>query len=223
MRDYAFRDQPRLLEERDKHRARVPSLLWECTGGSKLCFDEVSLPVRALLRAYAKDFRRYAHLGHGLLIYGLPSVGKSVAATLLAKAAISWGGTALFTSASRMRDAIRTNQMFDDSFSFAERAQNVDLLVLDDLAASHATQPYFGQDDLFNLIGSRGRERCVTVITSSLPLSTLRDLYPRLGSLSRYVVPTHMTGPDWNKILLDRQTKEAGDWERDLDQGPFDA
>lgn len=174
-------------------------------------FERMNLPqaywrakVRYVPDSVRGDVVRYLHKldtmvsqGVGLLLVGLPGRGKTGIGALVAKEARARGYTAYFTSVWELREMIRARIRFDDDQSVMQRAQEVDVLILDDLREDDVTQKWFGRAEVEALIASRAAGRKLTVLTTQLPPRDLKEQLPGLmDSAAGCMVTVPVEGPN---------------------------
>lgn len=179
----------RKLERVDLVRMNLPEDLWY----SKV--DGVLESVRPAIARYLWKVPQMVQDGIGLLIHGPEGTGKSAIASLVAKEARSGGYTVLFVRVWELREMLRSRMDFDDDTTMIGRAREVDVLVLDDLRESDATEKFFGLSEIEALISLRGAKRRVTVVTTRLSKGS-RALERVLDAGQSCLVPFPLKGPN---------------------------
>lgn len=86
----------------------------------------------AKIRDYADRVDEFIEHGYGFVLWGMPRTGKTAAAVCLLKAVLGNGGTALFMPSDECAERI-DQKPYDSERTIRERAEEVDLLVIDDL------------------------------------------------------------------------------------------
>lgn len=126
------------------------------------------------LRAALKAVRSYIATlegpldGGGLYIEGSVGTGKTHLAAAIARGAIWYGHTVLFTSSTRLLDQIKAGYSDGDD-SFARRCRNVGLLIVDDIGKEYGTA--WALSEFADIIGTRYAHRRPVVYTSNFPLA----------------------------------------------------
>ena len=133
--------------------------------------------------------------GGGLLLWGDIGTGKTFLAGCIANALISRKVPTLFTSATRVLNAVsgmerNKNEIFDSLREF-------DLLVLDDFGAER--QSPFALEQITRLIDDRAKGKKPLILSTNLTISTLKNpenlelarIYDRVMAMC---VPVQMTG-----------------------------
>lgn len=195
----------RKLDADDLKRMNVPEEFWKSSPA------EADLSVRVVLANYLANFESMMARGAGIYFTGLPGRGKTAAAVCLLKAAREFMRTGYFARMVDLRQAQMNYQSFDADTSIMERVREVDFLVIDGLVPSDFNAPYFNMHDLYEMIAARGQRRRPTCVTSLLTvvevtrgkkadatlgvpaLSAHPDFF---GSLSSYLLPVEVAGPD---------------------------
>jgi DNA replication protein DnaC len=177
--------------------------------------QEVSESVRSIVERYLINIASMLEKNAGLVICGGIGVGKTSIAVLLMKEARAIGKTAYFTSVWELRESVRSRIPFDDESSVLDRCREVDLLVLDDLREEDLKDKFFGARDLEALIGNRGGNKRVTVITTPIGVRGLELIAPMMMSiLMGYAVVFEVEGPNLrekkNKELMDSVLGSCG-------------
>lgn len=115
-----------------------------------------------------------AKAGTGSYVWGDPGTGKTYAAAAAVRLSLKEGKTAKLITSKRLLDGIKEGYDTGDSYVI-ETAENVQLLVLDDLGAERPTD--WAIETLSRLIDTRYMSDRPTIITSNYKLGELRDLW----------------------------------------------
>lgn len=169
-------------------RMNIPEDLWLAK------VQNVSEDVRERVETYLRNIPVAVASGAGLVIYGSKGVGKTAIASLIAKEARSRGHTALFCRIWELREMIRSRVQFDADSSVAERARDVDVLVLDDLRAEDAGEKFFTLSEINELVRYRASRRYVTIITTRLDKGAMT--VPPMNALLDVLLLFKVSGPD---------------------------
>lgn len=139
---------------------------------------------------------RRVEAGQGLLLYGSQGIGKTSIAAIIAIRARSWRHSVYWTTYSAIRKCRRDGGFFDpdDETTPLERAQTVDLLVLDNLTEIDLTDKYYGEGELLHLLKVRSDIRRPTVITTRM-LSRVRFMTTLVESIPG-LIPFPVKGPN---------------------------
>jgi len=184
----------RKLDAEDMLRMNVPEGLW------RVRMQWVPDSVRSVIQNYCEKFDTMAEKGAGLLLWGNDGVGKSGTAVCIAKEGRARGYTTLFTTAAELREAVQERRAFDDTQSMLARAQEVDVLVLDNLRDVDLKLAFNNQTRIEDLMIGRGAQRKITIATTRISFAELAsDHESFVRSTSGSVVPLEVTGPDLNE------------------------
>jgi DNA replication protein DnaC len=174
------------LDKADVELVRLPREFWHTTR-DKLA-ESLKKPVGRYLDDLARILRKE---GISLLISGPRGTGKSGAASVIAKTARSLGFSVYWRLGWQYREDRRERRMFNRDISCFERAQKVDLLVLDDFRAEDAKDKYYGTHDVEGLLLHRAQHRRPTIVTTAfatdddtISINRWVDSVPRLLDLS---------------------------------------
>lgn len=161
--------------------------------------DEIpdDLDYRGYLERYMDGLQHRFSDGIGLLLHGEHDRGKTAAGVVVLKRTLGLGGTGLFLEAERIPVLTIEKRRFDTDMSWMERAETVDLLVLDDLGAEHKHE--WGASLIEGLLRIRHNRNRPTIVTTNIPQE---DLAPRygggvLGVFKESYVPVLVEGKDW--------------------------
>jgi len=136
--------------------------------------DEHGNPtIKKICKAYVEHWQENLKDGIGILLYGGVGTGKSYAVFSIANELLYKGIPVMVTSAIGIQQKVKSTFGTEhgeadviDSFNQA------DLLILDDLGAERATE--WGNSILYQLIDDRYRSGNPMIITTNLPLESLR-------------------------------------------------
>lgn len=122
-------------------------------------------------KKYAESFSTMKATGHGLLIFGPPSCGKSLLAFAIANQVQHFGHTVLITSMNRALNELcdvrggNRNRLIDDICSRS-------LLVIDDLGAERDSE--FTREQALALVDARYRQRLPLIVTTNIGLAAMK-------------------------------------------------
>jgi len=151
---------------------RIPVRFWDAR------LDRIQDPsLKEVVRQYGRDIDQNLDEGSGLLFYGDNSLGKTCAAVVLAKEARRVGASVLFITAESLRQSvIDKTRLYDDVLVY-DRAEQVDVLILDDLAKEHSDDGGWSRRTIENLLRVRSANCRVTIITTNASLEKLERDY----------------------------------------------
>jgi DNA replication protein DnaC len=182
----------RTLEAPDLVRMNLPEAYWRANVAT------VPESVRPAVTRYLTKMDEMMTRGAGLMVLGAPGVGKTAIAALAAKEARMRGYTVYFTTVWELREGIRSMMQFDGEMTLMERAQAVDMLVLDDIRPDDLDKGWFGRSEIEALAAYRAARRKVTIITAQAESFT--DFASKVKALVRAteetVVPLIVVGPN---------------------------
>lgn len=177
---------------------RVPKRFWPVT------FDDIQeAGCRETLRAYLRSIDTMLDEGNGLLLMGENGTGKTCAAVVVMKEARRCGASGLFITAESLRQGILNKEKFGDDMLIYDRAERVDLLLLDDLAKEVEGESEWARRTLENLLRVRSAHRRTTLITTNANREKLLSKYG--NSLIEVLKETCLP------ILLDGESRRNGD------------
>ena len=172
------------LTANDLQRMNVPEQFWKAT------VPEATESVRPVIQNFIENFKLLFAQGAGIYLSGAPGVGKTSAAVVLLKAARARFKSGYFARVAELRDAIRLQHDFDADQTVLSRAREVDMLVVDAFSEVDFKLPYFKLEDLMDLVAQRGQRQRVTVVTTTLAESDVRDASPQFfETVGAYLMP----------------------------------
>lgn len=197
------------LGPKDLIRMNVGRRWWFCK------FDLIpdGLEYKEVLRRYLAKIADHIRNGRGLLLRGPLSSGKSGAASIIAKAVVMHGGTALFVPVSELADHKIENRIFDASEDLTvwDRMQDVDLLVLDDIGAEHSSA--WAKSLVERIVRLRSNTRRAIIYTANTSKMTipLKDLYGEtlMAIIKASALPVLVDGKNW-------RDEEENDLEKEI-------
>lgn len=122
---------------------------------------------------YAKDFDM---MGHNLLFYGNPGLGKTFLSNCIAKELLEKNISVIYKTYNDLLYLIKSN-MFSDSKVNIDELLSVDFLIIDDLGAENTTD--FAVEQLFYIINSRLLNAKKFLISTNLNLEALSNVYSK--------------------------------------------
>lgn len=151
----------------------------------------------SIARKYVDNFPEMKKRGKGLLLYGPVGTGKTHAAACIANELINQGRPCLVTNFARITNTIQG--MFEGKQRYLDDFNQLDLLVIDDLASERDTS--YMNEMIFNIIDSRYRSGKPLIVTSNLTRADLtapgsvdrQRIYSRLLEMC---VPVEVKGAD---------------------------
>lgn len=145
-------------------RASIPKRYQHCTFANFRVYNESLKRGLAFARRVVEEFP----LDRGLLLIGLPGVGKTHLAVATLRAWIEKGGTGLFYTTIDLMAALRGTYSGAEGLSESEMLEKVtgtDLLVLDELGRERVTE---WRDEMLHLIvNARYSHRRATIFTTN--------------------------------------------------------
>ena len=153
------------LEPRDFERMMLPHEYQKATFDKILPRDAVHVGV---IERYLSSIVVHVSEGNGLLLYGPPGHGKTGSAAVVLMEAARWGFSALFIRAPALCSAAREHVRFDDGNTISQRAERVDILLLDDLGKEKSKSVEFNHQIINELFRSRTDSGLATIITTNI-------------------------------------------------------
>jgi DNA replication protein DnaC len=180
-------------------RMRLPKSFWFSL------FNEISDgEAKESIRSFLRKIDEALGKGYGLVIYGPNGVGKTSSAAVILKAARIRGYTGLFGTAAQFISDIMDKTIFNEVSTIAQRAREVDLLVIDDLCKEPSGQHKSGvlatERMIENLIRDRSGDLKSTIVTM--------NPNPNMALESRYGLSlTKLIGQNFIPIFLNGPCK----------------
>jgi DNA replication protein DnaC len=162
-------------------RARIPKNHWGCAL-SKIPTNASHLNS---IVEYTENIRSRIPNGLGMYFSNQPGRGKSGAAAVVAKCALSHRYSVLWLESGLVMDYKNSSYgkdgpiMFDEYQTMYERAETCDLLVLDEFYIGTSKNDYY----IEKLIRTRIDATKATIITSNMSPAALKQKYPMLHSV----------------------------------------
>jgi DNA replication protein DnaC len=157
--------QRRQLVLADVERMRVPRRYWKASWDLVLPLDAEH---REAVGRYMRSIVANVKKGWGLHLWGPNDTGKTAVSCLVLMEARRWGFSGLFVRSPKLRQVIINSQKFDDSHSWLQRAERVDVLVIDDLGKEYRGDSSFAERMIEGLIRERQGSNKVTILTTNL-------------------------------------------------------
>lgn len=150
--------------------ARIPSKFWDYKLGDFTWCDEekVIRPVRK----YITNINKMLEEGVGLYLWGRNSVGKSLVASLILKAALIKNYTVYFTSFETVLN-MSSDGMYDRDarYEFRQKILQTDFLVLDDIDKTYRSSSTFSDSKLDLVFRARANDNLPVIITANMSRS----------------------------------------------------
>jgi DNA replication protein DnaC len=158
--------------------ANIPSRYHHCTLANFEAYNESLKRAIDYASRLVSDFpARTTEKDGGLLLIGLPGVGKTHIAVAMLKQCIYRGGTGQFYSTSDLMALLRSTYTGQESTSESDvlkRVTDADIVVLDDLGRERSTE---WRDEMLHLIvNARYSNRRPTIFTTNYDVGELDDL-----------------------------------------------
>jgi len=183
---------PRELTKADMHRLRLGKRYWGCS----IAQIPETAQYRKILTKYIDNLKENVESGNGILFYGKHGSGKTAAASILGKAVIAFGGTALFIEVQQLSDMKINKEMFDDETTLWQRMIEVDMLILDEIGGEH------GKDwGLLERIIRHRMNTCKTTIGTTNKMKSLGEKYGEglLSVIRTALLPIEIDEINWRK------------------------
>ncbi len=129
---------------------------------------------RQHLKKYESRLTDMLDRGTGLILSGDVGVGKTVAAALLGKTAMTWQYSVLMISHTSLQESLTSFEVNGDGFSLKERIRQVQLLILDGMNEGFLVDQKFGPLQVEELISRRNQKQLVTMLTTRLSAETFQ-------------------------------------------------
>lgn len=166
------------------------------------------------LMKYVVDLPGMMKSGWGLYLHGPNSTGKTHAAAALLQHVVSNGYTGYCILADELKSAYVERPMFDENLTVPQRAESVDMLVIEDIGKEFAGAKSGWAETCFeNLLRKRVREMRQTVLTSNLSPAEFKARYKdSSAALAREaVIAVEVQGIDWRaRKAAERRALERG-------------
>lgn len=167
MMPLVLRDTPRELTDRRRALADIWPEHWSFE--LKDFHQETHLGTE--LRAFAGDMRENLKAGKGMILWGEFHTGKTVAATVMLKEAMSWGAYGLMLHMNQLGEVIVEHKHTEAGQEIWKKAYEVHALVIDELKAV----PSGFADRVMDLIRFRAGNRLSTFVTTNLKPTDLEN------------------------------------------------
>lgn len=193
----------RPLEKSDLVRMNLPERFWKVKFGEisdELNVDGESL--RTVVGGYLENFDRVMAEGHGLLMWGNNGVGKTSAAAVLAMETRRRGKSVFVVTSSEYIESVISKYKFDEYTTIAERAREVDLLVVDDFGKEYRDKRGWTDRMFEDLLRHRSARLRPVIITMNITMDRLCAECDDAGQkslvqlLKEIVLPVNVVGPD---------------------------
>lgn len=187
------RRRRKALKRSDMDLANIGARFFEVTLGA--IPDECGY--KKYLNTYLEKLDRHVTEGVGLLLLGEHDRGKTSAAIALLKRALLAGYSGLFLEADRLQGLAIEKRSFYLEMTWMQRAELVDVLVLDDLGMEHTHE--FGRALVEGLLRTRHNKRRATFVTTNLSRETITDRYGKgvSGVLRESFMAITVKGKNW--------------------------
>lgn len=183
---------------------RIPKQHWDC----EIDLIPDDLEHKAPLVNYRDNLKVFVSEGVGLFLRGPYSTGKSGAAAALMKDCLRQGILCMWVRASEVPSSIIENWGFNSTYTFRERMESIDFLVIDELIAHSSNSSGYRESAVEDLIRKRVDKGLTTVITSNESKEALKESFMALIQGIKHVTYTlNVSGKDWR---AEGQTKVKG-------------
>lgn len=142
--------------------------------------DPEITPYGEKVRRYCERIRKFKTKGVGLFLWGDNSRGKSHVAAVVLKEARRVGFSGLLISPRHYIDGQITKEWFDEETTLAQRAEEVDFLVLDDMGKEYVKKSGssgWSESNLEYLWRERSKHNRVTLVTTNLTDKLMKERY----------------------------------------------
>ena len=171
----------------------LPPLFYDAT------LDKIpnELIYKEVIVRFIKDFKANLIDGRGLYLWGDYSSGKTALSCILLKSLASIGKMGLFISARDIPKYIIEKVRFDSKYTFVDRMEMVDLLVIDELILKEGKDS-FVETSVETIFRARLIKKKATIFTSNNSPSTVKQLFPALyAAMQEAVFPVRVAGKDF--------------------------
>lgn len=164
----------RKQEEADKiMRLRSSGVPDQAFRNARFSLDDGQSPgPMGLLRRYVEQWDEMFSQNQGLLLWGGVGTGKSFGAACIANALIEKSIPACMVNLSHVLNDL-TNFQSVDRNQYIGDLMKYPLLILDDFGMERKTE--FANEQIFNVIDERCRSRKPLIVTTNIPLTSLRN------------------------------------------------
>lgn len=181
----------RNLTEADLRYLNLPEEYW------RVKISGVQASIRPTIEKYLTRLPEMVTRPAGIMLGGLPGVGKTSIAAVVLKEARAQEFTGFFLTTWDLREFVRSKVDFDESSSILDRCRDVDVLVLDNLRAEDAKDGFVNERFIEELIAARSAKKRVTIVTTSMTFKDLEATMPKLMSrIKDTVVYLNVGGED---------------------------
>jgi len=156
------------------------------------------------VRKYASDLSTNIPAGIGLYLFGDNSRGKTHAASAVLKEAQRAGYSAYAILASDLKSAYIDERRFDDAQTMVQRAETVDVLLLDDVGKEYINSKSGWAEQCFEtLLRKRTRDLKTTLITTNLTPRDFSERYAKSASSLIYEssIRIHVEGKNYRQVI----------------------
>jgi len=170
----------RQLTERDLKLMMIPRRFWPESGdGVGISFQNISEGRhKEAVRNYLRKLPEMLDKGYGILFFGESGVGKTSLSCLIAHEARRYDATVFYVRSFTLRDAVIQGRIWDENITVEERANRVDLLIIDDMGKEHVEGGKGWSSSFFeDLIRVRSDNLRSTIIASSLSEEEYFNVY----------------------------------------------
>lgn len=201
------RDHKRVLTSHDFIRAGIDGDL----RNASLQIIPESASYREKIVWYIDHLDENIREGVGLILIGENGSGKSAAASIISKEVMCRGASVLFIEEAVLIRKTIEREDFNDEMSFMERAEGVDLLILDDVGLSAKSDNLHLTEELVKFRLHRNRS---LILTTNKTPQDFKARYPSMADAIRgKCLPVRCAGVDWRgmleKNLRDRFERES--------------
>jgi DNA replication protein DnaC len=167
-------NERRQLASGDIEIAMIPRGFWQAS----LSTASIAPEVLERIRRFGENHEKVWEKGRGLYLWGPNGVGKSSAAVAILKEYMRYGYSGLYVTAQELVDARMNNtELPDGSLRVWRRAEDVDILVLDDLGKEHRSESGYAVKLFDQLFRTRGAALRPTVVTSNMDWDKIAEVY----------------------------------------------
>ena len=188
-------EHKRELTPNDLLRARIPARLQVATLEAISAQTLYRKPIELYLAALEENLKK----GVGICFVGQKGRGKSGSAALITKEVLARGGSALFLEEDVLISAVLSKGIFDGEITIQQRAEDVDLLVIDDVGLSAHTEKIQITEILVKHRIHRARS---VILTTNLTDEVFSVRYPTMGdAIKEACVSVVCSGIQWREPL----------------------